>query len=491
MYRQTIRNLIMMLSGSLISCLASAEPIVQSLTPLPMQVVSSEQAQAQSAQLEALVSAVRPVAQLPAFPSGKKGHASLQPLYSSQSGSWPFESFVHAGLFKVIASFQTTHPRMLHISGGHLTLTQVQAQLGDSQALRPHKDGYLLNYPLMVAPDASLSIENTTLYLNAHSGAAIINQGRLQLLNARVESFSGDRNQGRAYRPFIMAWAGSQTRIIDSQLSRLGYNAHLARGLSAARSAQQPASVPAARLLIQGSQFEQLSAVQLQDVDARIEDSSFQHMQLYALDAENSRLQLRGVKIENVRNHSGIRLRGNSQALLQDSTVRLTGKAALELSAGSGIILAERNRLSQSGTSTVQLRDMAPGALLVLRDNQLAKAGLNLVDAQGPGRLLLRGNRLEDANHAINLQNGVQALILENSFSRVEQSALKSERAKQILIGANVFDAKVILQKLFGGELLPIQSAIVEATISRACHLQIGGASEQPAQPDALCQTLR
>lgn len=487
MYRPFVRQLIATASTALLCSFASAEYVTQSLAPPTLQIVSREQAASDAEQLEILVSGAADVADIPAFARTPGGRASLQPLYSSQSGSWPFESFVHAGLFKVIGGYQVSHPKMLQIAGGHLTLTQVRQQLGSNEALKPHKDGYLLTYPLMIAPGASLSIENTTLYLYAHSGAAIINQGRLQVLGAKIESWSGEDSQERAYRPFIMAWAGSQTRIVDSQLLRLGYNAHLARGLSAARSAQQPASVPPARLLIRNSQIEQLSSVQLHGVEALIENSRFKQMQLYAVDAENSRLSARGNRIEDIRNHSGIRLRGNSRAQLQDNDIRRTGKAGLELSGFSGSLLAQGNSLHENATHALQLRELDVRGVAVLRNNRLAGATQNLVDAQGAGRLLLTGNRLEDAGHAIYLQGGGQALVLGNRFAAIEGSALKSEGMQQILLGGNEFDAKVIRQQLFEGDLLAVQSQIVDATLTHGCYLLISAAQTGDNTIETTC----
>lgn len=487
MHRLTLNHLIAALAGILVSGLASAEPVIQSLTAPAMRIVSAEQAHARAQQLELLASDAAEVADIPAFSRSGAGKASLQPLYSSQQGSWPFESFVHAGLFKVIGSYQVKHPRMVQISGGHLTLTQVRQQLGDSEALRPHRDGYLLTYPLMIAPGATLSIEDTQLYLYAHSGAAIINQGRLQIIRSRVESWSGESRKERAYRPFIMAWAGSQTRVVDSQLSRLGYNAHLARGLSAARSVHQAANVPPARLLIRGSTLEQLSSVQLQNSEALIQASSFRQMQLYAIDTENSRLNADGNSIDEVRNHSGIRLRGASRALLLNNDIRRTGKAGIELSSFSGTLLARANVLNDNATHAVQLREMDARGVVVLHDNRLAHANQNLVDAHSAGRLLLRENRLADAGHAISLQGAGQVLILDNQFAAIEQSGLKSIGVQQLLLGGNQFDAKVIRQRLFEGDLLPVQSHIVEATISQACYLQIGAGADDQSQQQASC----
>lgn len=469
-----VRPLIAILAGGLLASLALAEPVSQSLTPPAMQSISPAAAHALVADLQQQLG-VQEVPALAPFPAAGNGRVSVQPLYSSQRGSWPFESFVHAGLFKVIGGFQTSHPKMLQVDGV-LSFTQLRQQLGSHEALRPHKDGFLLAYPLMIAPGGSLTLDGVNLYLHAHAGAAIINQGRLQILNSQIESWSGDNTQ-KSYRPFIMTWAGSQTRIVDSQLLRLGYNAHLARGLSAARSSQQAASVPAARLYISGSQLEGLSSVQLQDVDLRLENTRISQMQLYGLDAENSRLSVLDSRISGVRNHSGIRLRGTGQALLRNNQLSQTGKAGLELSGFAGQLLAEGNQLEKNGTHALQVRELRGTARALLRGNRLAEATQNLVDAQGDGLLVFAGNRFERAGHAISLSGG-QVLVLDNHFATVDQSALRTDAATQVLIGGNGFDAQVLLHRLFQGSLLPVQSEIVETTLTRGCYLWVGGSAQ-------------
>lgn len=466
---------------------STAEPVHQHLIPLTTAVVSSEQVVQQTTAIDAALEQIQPPAILPAFARSQAGRASLTPLFSAQSGSWPFESFVHAGLFKVIAGYQTSHPRMIYITGD-LTLAQVHQQVQQPNALRPHKDGFLLSYPLMIAPGATLRIENTELYLFAHSGAAVINQGRLQINHAKVESYSGEEHaQNRAYRPFIMAWAGSQTRIVNSQLSRLGYNAHLAHGFSTARSSQQAAHVPAAKVFISHSQLEGLSSIYLQDAEATIEDSQIRQMQLYGIDASNSRLFVRNNHIEQVRNHHGIRLSGASNALLQGNHVKQTAKAALALNNFTGRLLAESNELGQTATYAIQVRAMPNTGLAVFRQNLLSNVPLNLIDAESDGTLLISQNRLEQSSHAINLSGNGKSLILDNRFTQITESALKSEGPSHILLGANQFDGKVILQRLFQGNLLPIQSIIVDSTIKQSCYLQIGATSNPTGQTAPHC----
>ena len=80
MHRLTLNHLIAALAGILVSGLASAEPVIQSLTAPAMRIVSAEQAHARAQQLELLASDAAEVADIPAFSRSGAGKASLQPL---------------------------------------------------------------------------------------------------------------------------------------------------------------------------------------------------------------------------------------------------------------------------------------------------------------------------------------------------------------------------------------------------------------------------
>ena len=190
-----------------------------------------------------------------------RAKTSLRTMFSAQVGSWPFEPFVHNGLFKVIAGYQASHPQALRISAGRIDLEQLFRAVGNPQILRRHKDGYLLSYPLLIDADAALVVDNASLYLNANSGSALINQGQLVLRHALVQGWSGAHTETAqaGFRPFIVSWAGSVTLVDHSTLSRLGYNAHLARGLGAARSAEQDERNAPASLWIHDSLFDELT----------------------------------------------------------------------------------------------------------------------------------------------------------------------------------------------------------------------------------------
>src|SRR5690606_17729740 len=126
----------------------------------------------------------------------------------------------------------------------------------------------------------------------------------------------------RPYRPFVINWAGSQLQIQNSELSKLGYNGHLSRGMSTARSSQQGANVAPASVLVSDSRFSDMSVgLELTQAQARIETSAFDNMQQYALDLADSRFEIKHNRIEGVRNLSGIRVGGRSQGLIENNRI--------------------------------------------------------------------------------------------------------------------------------------------------------------------------
>ena len=158
-------------------------------------------------------------------------------MFSAQQGSWPFEPFVHNGMFKEIAQYQRQHPRIIVIQGGRATLGMLYRQLSNERILRRHQGGYLLSYPLMIAPDAALVLENEPLFLQAHTGTALINRGALHISNALVASHTNNQDTPAGNtRPFLMNWAGSQLHMDNASIRNLGYDAYLSRGITTAIS---------------------------------------------------------------------------------------------------------------------------------------------------------------------------------------------------------------------------------------------------------------
>lgn len=422
-----------------------------------------------------------------ARPSGGEAQISLQTMFSAQAGSWPFEPFVNNGLFRAIAGYQSSHPRVLSIGKGRITLKRLAERLNDPAVLKRFRDGYLLSYPLMIEADGTLEITDSHLYLFTPSGTAVINQGTLLVRGSTVESRNEDHavTTDRPYRPFIMAWAGSTTDIQDSTLRRLGYNTHLSRGLSSARSNGQPMQQAPARVLLRNSKVDELSSIELQHALVRIEHSRLDNMQQYGIDLNGSRFLIDGNQIRSVRNQSGIRIRGLSQGLVENNVILKTGKAGVEISDQSGDLVLSDNQIGASETHGILIRNVAGGSLLV-NANLIANSGASGVLAENLQQGYIVANRIHSSrNYAVSATNPSEQpgelVVLGNHLGNVGQSMIRTVGIQDLILGDNEYQLGPLTQSVLAGDTLPLQSLLLDATHKRGCIIQVRPATASQA----------
>ena len=333
----------------------------------------------------------------------------------------------------------------------------------------------------MIAEDAALLVDDQVLYLFGPSGTALINQGLLQVKGSRLESWSDGRALAtdRPTRPFIMNWAGSRLKVADSHLVKIGYNANFSRGISSGISAQQSATRPAARILIDNSRFDSMaSALELRHSEALIRNNQFSHLQQYGIDLSNSRFLIADNRIDDVKHNSGIRIGGSSSGRIQNNLILHTGKSAIEVSEQSGALLIENNRLGASRGYGVMLRQINGGAGLLIENNLIANSRLSAIDAGGLSGALIIDNRIQSTpEYAISLRNeqltAGQLVITGNTLESIGKAMIRVEGMQNTVLGSNQYRANPLLQNLLIGDLLPLQSQILDNTVRRNCHLQI------------------
>jgi len=472
-------SLLATLLGGALTCQAQTQavPLDRALSVIPAQQQRDQQADLLNRTRQAVQIADVPIRR----PAGR-AQVSLQPMFSSQQGSWPFEPFVNNGLFRAIAGYQSHHPQAVVISGGSITLAQLADALRDPRVLRRHKDGYLLSYPLMITSNGGLILEGTSLYLYNYSGTALINQGLLSLNQSRLEGWTGEKTSDtdRAYRPFVVSWAGSATQILDSTLNRLGYNANLSQGLSTAISTQQAPSTPPANVLIRNSHFTELSTgVNLQHARALIEHSTFEQQQQYAIDLNNSQAQLLGNTIRGVENNSGIRVRGQTRALIKDNLILSTAKAGIEVNEQTGALLLTGNRIGDSRGNGIQLRNLTgkDGALMVV-GNLISNSQGSAIDGSEVQSLSILDNHISASpEYAISLRNALplpgELALTGNRLGTIGKAVVRIEGIDNVVLGRNQYQGKPLLQNLLIGDLMPVQSLLLDATVRQDCVVQI------------------
>lgn len=410
-----------------------------------------------------------------------RGQATIAPLFSSEQGSWPFEPFTHNGLFAVIANYQQQHPRGVHLRGGDVDLATLQRQLGDSRVLRPHKDGYLLSYPVVIGADAGLIVQDTTLYLDIYAGAAIINRGDLTVRDATVTVWQGQRPRARIaqYRPFITGWAGSRTWLDGAVLDRLGYDAHLSRGLTLARSQAQSANLPPARLVARHSRFDNLSSgLELRQGEAWISDSEFHRNRHYGIDASDSRLRVRASEFRDTRLNSSLRVQGDSRLRVTDTLFAGAHKSALESPGFSGELTLLRSVIGHSGSHGLALSANGP-ARLRLADSVIAGNQLSGVQLQGPIQATLTGNRFRhNRRPALRVDarqpaGEVELLLWRNHIGRSDQAILTGAALARLAMADNQLELATIEHDWLRGYLAPLQSEVAQRLFRHGCPVDI------------------
>ncbi|MEF9899432.1 MAG: right-handed parallel beta-helix repeat-containing protein [Pseudomonas sp.] len=477
-------------------CAGTAQAASQSL-PLQqaLSVVSENEHQTQLQQVQRQVTqAVHLQVTERPRPVGRAS-VSLQPMFSSQAGSWPFEPFVNNGLFRAMAGYQAHHPQAVLVRGGSITLAQLHDDLNNPRIIKRYKDGYLLSYPLMIAGDGGLVLEGTSLYLYSFSGTALINQGWLGLNQSRLASVAGDKpsSTDRAWRPFVVAWAGSHTQVIGSTLERLGYNANLSRGLTTALSSQQSANTAPATVIVRNSQFKELSsAVELQHSQAQIDDSRFEQSQQYAIDVRDSRVSVVNNQLRGIDNNSGIRVRGQSVARIERNLILGANKAAIEISDQRGALSLSANLIGDSRGNGLQLRSLAPTpqAPLLIEDNLVGNSQGSAVDASDVSGAIIVNNRIGNTpEYAISVRNAAPLAgpltLSGNVLGTAGKAVVRIEGVQQVVLGHNRFEGKPLLQNLLIGDLLSVQGPLLDATQRQGCIVRVNRVA-QAAAPGAL-----
>lgn len=131
-------------------------------------------------------------------------------------------------------------PEAIVVEGGYVTPAGLAKALGPEQLRETAPGVYLLRRPLVVMPGATLHIDQATndFRLSSDSGAFIINDGKLFITDSRVTAWreKEDRQdwfekKGR-FRPFINAWGGTETYVVGSTISSLGYTKSKSYGFS-------------------------------------------------------------------------------------------------------------------------------------------------------------------------------------------------------------------------------------------------------------------
>ena len=131
-------------------------------------------------------------------------------------------------------------PQVVFIEGGYVTPKELARSLPEKYFRETEPGVYLARLPIVVSQGATLHIgkETKDFRLSSERGAFLINDGKLFITDSRLTAWREADNQqdwfrkkGK-FRPFLNSWGGTETYIVNSVVSSLGYTASKSYGVS-------------------------------------------------------------------------------------------------------------------------------------------------------------------------------------------------------------------------------------------------------------------
>ena len=436
--------------------------------------------------------------------SPKAAAIGLEPLFSGQAGSWHYEPFALQGIFQFIALHQNHHPHAIILNGGETTLAALHRHLNDAQIIQPFKNGYLLSYPLIIQPGASLKLGGDHLYLDAGSGSFIVNRGRLEVLQSRI-GISGQKRQleGRnvQYRPFIISWAGSTTRIEASDIADLGFPGNLTNGLTLARHATQGSNTPDAILLLRQTHLQNMStALQLHSAQAELGSVNVVDTHHDAILSRDSSMHASAMVLDGAHHGSTLRLAGKGCIEIDTSRFKGSQRPVIEADEFQGYFRLTQSVVSDSAASGLRAVHSAPttrgssGARLVIRNNQFVANARDGIELHNAGPLLIEGNDIQgNGRYAVSLttdastanqaragqESGVDSvstpyqILSANRISVDGIAGLRLDGPYHLLLGPQTFHLQPTQSQAFTGNAAPIQGDLFKASMKQSQWIEL------------------
>ncbi|GAA3967619.1 right-handed parallel beta-helix repeat-containing protein [Allohahella marinimesophila] len=420
---------------------------------------------------------------------------SLDTLFSAQAGSWIFESLVHNGLLRIASRYQPTHPRALTLHKGNSSLAGLTRKLrnasilelkGQDEAGRPI---YHLHYPLIIGHNATLTVENAVLMLDASAAAVIVNAGSLSVIDAEITTLQAELKGGTRFRPFILGWNGSRTYLERARLHRLGYNAYLSSGLTLGHHAslQRRGS---SSLQMADSVLERMEAGLTSDqAKVRISTTVIEDSARYGIDFSAGDLQLANSRIERTRYNAGVRIRNGGHIRLRDNLISATHRDAVRIEGSVSSLSIINNFLAGSGGDGIRFQEVrADNGPLILEKNRIRNSARSGINSHHSGPLLARGNDVVGNEHyalraVFAEQSSSQPLWLQdNVFANSGEASISTSGGAILGLSGNEFRARYVVQPVIRGQLATTQTQILKSSKTPDQAIQIRQATFHPAQ---------
>ncbi|WOE80613.1 mannuronan 5-epimerase AlgG [Pseudomonas protegens] len=131
-------------------------------------------------------------------------------------------------------------PQAIFIDDGYVNLKELARKLPKQYISETAPGVYLARVPIVVGRHGILEIDKQTreLRLSQEGGSFLVNDGQLFVRDTKVTGWR-EKDNGPAtfrspkeFRPFLLAWGGTETYIVNSQMASFGYANSKSYGVS-------------------------------------------------------------------------------------------------------------------------------------------------------------------------------------------------------------------------------------------------------------------
>jgi mannuronan 5-epimerase len=175
-----------------------------------------------------------------------KWHKPAQVNLSRMINSVATRKFFKGGNLGVWAEKQAQFPKAVFLDNGIITLPELNKKL-PTELIKISKHQYLLRVPIVVKFGAALYISpGEELLLSIDRGSFLVNAGEVFMVDGALRSwnektkspakYSGNKD---TFRPFYVAWSGSETYVYGSLIESLGSQSSKAYGFSLSTYTEQ------------------------------------------------------------------------------------------------------------------------------------------------------------------------------------------------------------------------------------------------------------
>jgi poly(beta-D-mannuronate) C5 epimerase len=172
-----------------------------------------------------------------ALANAGKGRASLQRMLKQDT----LKEFTGGDeRMRVWLSRQREMPQAIFISGGYITPKQLATQVPKRYFEETSEGVFVARLPIVIGNDSILHQDASVkdLRLSQDRGSFLINDGKYYMLNSRLTAWNEAANapawfkKRGEFRPFYNAWGGTETYMVDSTITSLGYSQSKSYGVS-------------------------------------------------------------------------------------------------------------------------------------------------------------------------------------------------------------------------------------------------------------------